>query len=524
MTIGREAGGHFNAAVDLIDHNLTAGRGAKTAYIDSGGSHSYQQLSDNVNRAANALRENGIRPEQRVILCLNDTVDFPICFLGAIKAGIIPVPVNTRLTPKEYDFILEDSRAVALIVSQDLLPAFTSHLEKHPELEAIIISGGAGDGYPALAPLLEEQPTDFAAARTTRDDMCFWLYTSGTTGMPKGTVHLHGNLRATADLYAKDTIGVREEDIMFSAAKLFFAYGLGNGLTFPLSVGATTLLLEGPPTAEAVSNILKTQAPTIFYGVPTLFGMLLASGLLPRSGEHSLRFCTSAGEALPAEILARWQKRLGVAILDGIGSTEMLHIFISNRPGDVRPGSTGKPVTGYSVRLTGDDGLPVAPGEMGALEISGPSSGLMYWNRRKKSLETFQGPWTRAGDKYRMDEDGYYIYCGRTDDMLKVGGIYVSPFEVEAALIEHEAVLEVAVIGMADADNLIKPKAVIVPQQANFDQDALAEELKQFVKDRLAAFKYPRWIEFVDELPKTATGKIQRFKLREPEGKKDPAL
>ncbi|MEX1035740.1 MAG: benzoate-CoA ligase family protein, partial [Sneathiella sp.] len=346
---------------------------------------------------------------------------------------------------------------------------------------------------------------------------CFWLYTSGTTGTPKGTVHLHENLRATAELYARETLGINESDVMFSAAKLFFAYGLGNGLTFPLSVGATAILLEGLPTPEAVCDILTNQSPTIFYGVPTLFGMLLASNLLPTKENHKLRFCTSAGEALPADILARWQKRVGVDILDGIGSTEMLHIFLSNRPCDVRPGSTGKPVKGYDIRLTGEDGVPVPRGEMGALEISGPSSGLMYWNRRAKSLETFQGPWTRAGDKYRQDEDGYYIYCGRTDDMLKVGGIYVSPFEVEAALIEHDAVLEVAVVGKADADNLIKPKAIIVAKEADVNLEELAEELKLFAKERLASFKYPRWIEFVDELPKTATGKIQRFKLRDPE-------
>ncbi|MDF2365905.1 benzoate-CoA ligase family protein, partial [Sneathiella sp.] len=398
----------------------------------------------------------------------------------------------------------------------DLLGFFERHLDKHPALKSIIVSGEGSNGHLNLSDLTNVQSPVFAAAETSPDDMCFWLYTSGTTGMPKGTVHLHGNLRATADLYAKETIGIREDDIMFSAAKLFFAYGLGNGLTFPFSVGATVILLDGPPTPDDVCNIIKNQKPTIFYGVPTLFAMLLASGLLPEQDDHHLRYCTSAGEALPADLLARWQKKVGVDILDGIGSTEMLHIFLSNRPGDVRPGSTGKPVTGYDIRLTGDDGLPVPQGEMGALEISGPSSALMYWNRRSKSIETFHGPWTRAGDKYYQDEDGYFIYCGRTDDMLKVGGIYVSPFEVEAALIEHEAVLEVAVVGMADSDQLIKPRAVIVANQANYDTDALTEELKLFVKERLAPFKYPRWIEFVEELPKTATGKIQRFKLRDP--------
>ncbi|MCC3306579.1 benzoate-CoA ligase family protein [Sneathiella sp. HT1-7] len=514
MSSNAETADVFNAAVDLIDHNLAAGRAQKTAVIDKSGAHSYQALSDSINRFANALKEIGIQQEQRIILCLNDTIDFPVCFLGAIKAGVIPVPINTRFTEKDYQFILNDSRATALIVSSDLLGSFERHLDSHPALKSIIVSGEGPNGYDSLTELINAQSTEFAAAETSRDDMCFWLYTSGTTGMPKGTVHLHGNLRATADLYAKETIGIREDDIMFSAAKLFFAYGLGNGLTFPFSVGATVLLLEGPPTPDTVCDIIENQKPTIFYGVPTLFAMLLASGLLPAKGKHNLRYCTSAGEALPTDLFARWQKQMGIDILDGIGSTEMLHIFLSNRPGDVRPGSTGKPVTGYDIRLTGDDGLPVPQGEMGALEISGPSSALMYWNRRDKSLETFQGPWTRAGDKYYQDEEGYFIYCGRTDDMLKVGGIYVSPFEVEAALIEHESVLEVAVVGKADSDQLIKPRAVIVVNQTDYDSEALAEELKQFVKKRLAAFKYPRWIEFVDELPKTATGKIQRFKLR----------
>ncbi|MCR9213245.1 MAG: benzoate-CoA ligase family protein [Proteobacteria bacterium] len=503
----------YNATVELIDHNIVQGRADKIAVIDTTGSHSYQQLSDGINQFANALSDMGIEREQRIVLCLNDTIDFPVCFLGAIKAGVIPVPINTRLSEKDYDYILEDCRATGLIVSEDLLPLFEGHLASHAALKSVVVSGTSS--HQSLADLLTGQPGSFAAADTQKDDMCFWLYTSGTTGMPKGTVHLHGNLMATARLYAQDTLGIREDDVMFSAAKLFFAYGLGNGLTFPFSVGATVILLEGPPSPEAVCEILAQQKPTIFYGVPTLFGMLLASDILPKQGEHNLRVCTSAGEALPADLLSRWQQHVGVDILDGIGSTEMLHIFLSNRSDDLRPGSTGKPVPGYDIRLTGDDGLPVPQGEMGALEISGPSSALMYWNQRSKSLDTFQGPWTRAGDKYRQDEEGYFIYCGRTDDMMKVGGIYVSPFEVEAALIEHDSVLEVAVVGKADADELIKPKAIIVPSAKAENPDILAEELKSFVKSKLAAYKYPRWIEFVDELPKTATGKIQRFKLRD---------
>jgi benzoate-CoA ligase len=506
---------YFNATVDLIDHNLQSGRGKKTAVIDTNGSHTYQDLSNGINRFANALKELGIAQEQRIVLCLNDTFDLPVAFLGAIKAGVIPVPINTRLTEKDYKYILNDSRATALFVSHDLLSLFEDHVNDHNALKTVIVSGAEPNAENNFSALLDAQSENFSAADTRKDDMCFWLYTSGTTGMPKGTVHLHSNMRATADLYAKQTLGLREEDVVFSAAKLFFAYGLGNGLTFPFSVGATAILLEGAPTPEAVCNILRNQSPTIFYGVPTLFGMLLASEFLPKSGEHQLRICTSAGEALPADLLSRWQKHVGVDILDGIGSTEMLHIFISNKPGDVRPGSTGKPVVGYDIRLTGDDGLVVPQGEMGALEISGPSSGLMYWNQRSKSLETFQGPWTRAGDKYRQDEDGYYIYCGRTDDMMKVGGIYVSPFEVEGALIEHDAVLEVAVVGKADADELIKPKAVIVLKNNNIDLGLMRNELQEYAKSKLASYKYPRWIDFVDELPKTATGKIQRYKLRD---------
>ena len=514
MSIEADEAEFYNAAVDLIDHNLAAGRGQKTAIIDKSGSHSYQELSDNVNRFANALRELGILPEQRIVLCMNDSIDFPVCFLGAIKAGVIPVPINTRLTANDYSFVLEDSRATAVVVSDILLPLFEGHLASHPELNTVIVSGEASGDHHALSSLLASQSKEAIAARTRADDMCFWAYTSGTTGMPKGTVHIHKSLKMTAELYDIGTLGMNENDVVYPAPKLFFSYGLGAGLIFPLAVGATSILLEGTPTAEAVADILINKSPTIFFGVPTLYGMLLASNLLPEGESHNLRFCISAGEALPAEILARWQKLTGLNLLDGIGSTEMLHIFLSNRPDDIRPGSTGKPVKGYDIRLTGDDGLPVAQGEMGALEISGPTSGIMYWNRREKSIETFHGPWTRAGDKYRQDEDGYYIYCGRTDDMLKVGGIYVSPFEVEAALIEHEAVLEVAVVGQADADGLIKPKAIIVPKNFDMDLDSLADELKVFVKERLASFKYPRWIEFVDELPKTATGKIQRFKLR----------
>jgi benzoate-CoA ligase len=319
----------------------------------------------------------------------------------------------------------------------------------------------------------------------------------------------------TAELYAQPVLGIREDDVVYSAAKLFFAYGLGNGLSFPFSVGATAVLLSGRPTPDAVWGLLKKERPTIFYGVPTLFGILLADENKPGKGELALRICTSAGEALPAELGKRWKEHTGVDILDGIGSTEMLHIFISNQPGDIRYGTTGKPVPGYEVRLIGDDGQEVPQGEMGELQIKGPSSAIMYWNQREKSRDTFQGWWTRSGDKYLQDDDGYYVYCGRTDDMLKVGGIYVSPFEVEGALITHEAVLEAAVVGFEDEEGLTKPKAFVVLKASFTSGDSLAEDLKSHVRERLAPFKYPRWVEFVEELPKTATGKIQRFKLRD---------
>jgi benzoate-CoA ligase len=355
----------------------------------------------------------------------------------------------------------------------------------------------------------------FEPAPTTCDDFCFWLYSSGSTGTPKGTVHLHSHLIQTAELYGKAILGIREDDLVFSAAKLFFAYGLGNGLTFPLSVGATTILMGERPTPQAVFQRLREHKPTIFYGVPTLYGALLASPeMLVRAEVPRLRVCASAGEALPADIGKRWTELLGVEILDGIGSTEMLHIFLSNRAGEVRYGTTGKPVPGYEVRLVGEDGSVVSRGEIGELQIKGPSAAALYWNNREKSRHTFMGEWTRSGDKYIEIEDGYYQYCGRSDDMLKVSGIYVSPFEVEGALMTHPDILEAAVVAHADTDQLIKPKAYVVLKPGVAPSEELKQALKVHVKEKLAPYKYPRWIEFVAELPKTATGKIQRFKLR----------
>jgi benzoate-CoA ligase len=519
----------YNAAHDLIERNLAAGRGSKLAYIDDSGSYTYLQLAERVNRAANALVSLGLGMETRIMLAHLDTIDFPAVFLGAIKAGVIPIAANTLLTTDDYHFMLEDSRARVLVVSQALLPTFEPILDKLPYLEHVIISDGAEAGdivhgkskvkRSHLQTLLKCARARFDPAPTTCDDVCFWLYSSGSTGAPKGTVHLQSSLIQTAELYAKPVLGIREDDVVFSAAKLFFAYGLGNGLTFPLSVGATTVLMAGRPTPDAVFQKLKEYQPTIFYGVPTLFGAMLASPDLPSPGDVSLRVCTSAGEALPADLGRRWTEHFGTEILDGIGSTEMLHIFMSNRPGEVRYGTTGKPVPGYRVRLVDENGNDVADGELGELQISGPSSASQYWNKRAKSLETFVGEWTRAGDKYSVDTDGYFTYGGRSDDMLKVSGMYVSPFEVEAAMMTHADVLEAAVVGDVDDNGLVKPRAFVVTRPGVSKSEQLADALKQHVKNKLAPYKYPRWIEFADELPKTATGKIQRFKLRKHGGK-----
>jgi benzoate-CoA ligase len=503
--------GSYNAADDLIGRNLDAGRGGKTAFIDAAGRHSYAEVAAKAARFANTLERLGIRREARVVLVMLDSVDLVACFLGAIKAGAVPVPLNTRLAARDYAYILADSRASALVVSGPLVDTV---LGEAAVPGVVLVDGADAKGHVLLSDATKDAPDTHETAPTTADDMCFWLYTSGTTGAPKGAVHLHSHLLATADLYAIPTLGISENDIVYSAAKIFFAYGLGNSLTFPMAVGATTVLLAGPPDPVAVGDILRREKPTLFFGVPTLYAMLLAGDTLPGAGEHALRLCVSAGEPLPVDLLRRWRERIGVDILDGIGTTEMLHIFVSNRIGEVTPGATGRAVPGYEVRLINEEGGICSPGEMGVLEISGPTSALMYWNQREKTKDTFRGPWTRTGDNFVMDEKGVLTYGGRNDDMLKVGGIYVSPFEVEGALIKHDAVMEAAVVGHPDRDELIKPKAFVVLKDPGAASPELEQTLKEFVRADLASYKYPRWIEFVGDLPKTATGKIQRFKLR----------
>jgi benzoate-CoA ligase len=434
-------------------------------------------------------------------------------------AGLVPVAVNTLLTPDDYAFMLEHSRAQAVLVSGALLPALTAAIIKSDhEVSKVIVSKPAAPLHPAeveLEAFLQTQPPLTKAAPTNADDPGFWLYSSGSTGRPKGTVHSHANPYWTSMLYGKEMLKLTEHDVCFSAAKLFFAYGLGNGLTFPMTVGACAILMAERPTPDAtfkrMTGGVGGSKPTVFFGAPTGFAGMLAHPNLPKRSDVAMRLVSSAGEALPAELGERFSAHFGVHIVDGIGSTEMLHIFLSNKPEDVRYGTTGWPVPGYEIELRGDDGNAVPDGEPGDLYIKGPSAALMYWGNREKSRETFQGGWTKSGDKYVRNTDGTYTYGGRSDDMLKVSGIYVSPFEVEATLIQHAGVLEAAVVGVVDAEGLTKTKAFVVRKDGSSVSE---DELKAFVKDKLTPYKYPRVIEFVHELPKTATGKIQRFKLR----------
>jgi benzoate-CoA ligase len=511
----------YNFAADILKRNLDAGRARKIALIDHSGRYSYGELAERVQRFAHALVTLGLRQEERILICLSDTIDWPTAFLGAIKAGVVPVPVNTLLTEDDYAFMLADSRARLLVVSEELYPRFAKAMAASNDLAHVLVSGDNAHAHLRFADALTAAKTDAMTATTTRDDMCFWLYTSGSTGKPKGAVHTHADLKLTDDLYAGPILGITENDVCYSVAKLFFAYGLGNALTFPMSAGATTVLLPARPTPDLVADLLKKQAVTIFYAVPTFYAAFLASPAAPARADVKLRRCVSAGEALPQDVGRRWSERYGVDILDGIGSTEMLHIFLTNRPGDVKYGTSGKPIAGYDLRLVDDDGeIVTTRGEMGELQVRGPTNAMMYWNNREQSRTTFLGEWTRSGDKYIEDENGYFVYCGRRDDMLKVSGMYVSPFEVEGALQSHPDVLEAAVVGWPDDEKLIKPKAFVVLKSADKASADFARVLQDHCRKSLAMYKYPRWIEFRTELPKTATGKIQRFKLRaEAEGK-----
>ncbi len=503
----------YNFAEDILTRNLIAGRTGKAAYIDSRGTWTFGQLAERVARFATLLRGWDIAREQRILICLADTIDWPTAFLGAIKAGVVPVPVNTLMSEADFRFMLEDSRAKLLVVSEEVHARFANLIGSCPDLEHILVSGAREHGHTLFERALESAAADDITAPTTKDDICFWLYTSNSTGRPKAVVHAHGAPRLTHDLYAAPVLGLSESDVVFSVAKLFFAYGLGNALTFPLSVGATTVLTPDRPTPGGVAALLRQYGVTIFFAVPTFYAAFLAADPV-EARELKLRRCVSAGEELPADVGRRWAERFGVDILDGIGTTEMLHIFMSNRVGEVRYGTTGKPLPGYDIRIVDDADGAVTPGEVGNLQVRGPTAAIMYWNDREQSRSTFLGEWTRLGDRYLQDKDGYYVYRGRRDDMLKVGGIYVAPSEVEETLMAHPDVREAAVVGWPDEDHLIKAKAVVVLKPSAKPSEATARALREHCRRRLAAYKYPRWIEFRTELPKASTGQIERVKLR----------
>jgi benzoate-CoA ligase len=530
----------FNVATLMVDRNVAEGRGDRTAICYQDQEITYRRVLEMTNRAGNALRGLDVRIEDRVLLLLLDCPEFVYSFFGAIKTGAVPIPTNTLLKPADYEYMLNDSRAVVAIVSEALLPSLQAiPRERLRYLRHVVVVGtGSGPGAGGRGPgegsgiagqgsggagywfsdLVEQASPELEAEPTSKDDAAFWLYSSGTTGFPKGCVHLHHDMVYCAEYYARGVLEIGPSDRTFSVAKLFFAYGLGNGLYFPFYVGASTVLWPGPPTAQNVFDVIQKSRPTLFYSVPTNYAMLLA-----QEGDYdlgSVRLAVSAGEALPGPIYQRFLDRFGVKILDGIGSTEVLHIFISNRADDLRPGSSGRLVPGYEALLADESGHAVPQGEIGNLLIKGDSTCAYYWNKHETTKDTIQGHWIRTGDKYWQDADGYYWYAGRADDMLKVGGIWVSPVEVENTLVEHAAVLEAAVVAKTDNDGLVKPLAYVVLQSGHAPSESLAEELKTFVRGKIAEYKRPRWIEFVESLPKTATGKTQRFKLRQLEAEK----
>ncbi len=513
----------FNVADYYILPNLKPERAERPYMLCGDDVLTFRQLHEGSNQVGNALKKLGVEPEQRVMLLMLESLSFPICFWGALRIGAVAVPVNTLLTPNDYLYFLNDSRAKVLIVDAQLWPQIEPIAGELRHQRHIVIANGVVEGKPSLDELIAEESKELEVEMMTPDEQAFWLYTSGSTGPPKAAVHLHHDMVYCTELFAEPVLGLREDDLGFSAAKFFFAYGLGNSLYFPLVAGGSAVIQPGRPTPELIFETLARYRPTIFYGVPTLFNGMLnlyeawlagkdAPEELPRL-DH-LRFAVSAGESLPPEVYQRWKKHFGCEILDGIGSTEMLHIFVSNRVGDVRPGSTGKVVPGYEARLVDEHGADVPDGEVGALLVKGDSAAPFYWNKHEKSKATMLGEWMVTGDQFHRDGDGFYWYHGRNDDMMKVSGSWVSPIEVENALLSHEAVAECAVVGQADEAGLTKAKAFVVLREGRSGSEALGEELSRHVAEKIAGFKVPQWVEFAADLPKTATGKIRRFELR----------
>ncbi|BCU80588.1 acetyl-CoA synthetase [Polycladomyces abyssicola] len=508
----------YNAATRFIDENVEQGRGDKTAIYFEDRQVSYKELQEMTNKTGNGLKSLGVDLENRILLLCHDSPEFIASFFGAIKIGAVPVPVNTMLHPTDYEYFLNNSRSKVCIAHEDLWEKIKHLRKRFHYLQHVVVIGDTVDKREVIpySRWMEEESGLLESAHTVKDDTAFWLFSSGSTGSPKGIIHLQHDMEYALDHYAKQVLNMSEEDITFSASKLFFAYGLGNGAYFPLGCGASTVLMRERPIPENVFHTIERYRPTIFFGVPTLYGAMInwAQQTRKQYDLSSIRICVSAGEPLPSVIYEKWKKMFGVDILDGIGSTEATHIFISNRIGDIKVGSSGKLVPGYEAKITDEQGQELPPNEVGDLLIKGDSIAHCYWNLHDENKRRFIGEWFHTGDKYYRDEEGYFWYCGRSDDMMKVGGIWVSPVEIEGVLLQHEAVIEAAVIGITDKENLVRTKAYVVLKEGFESSEAMKEELKEFVKQKLASYKCPKELEFIDELPKTANGKIQRFKLR----------
>ncbi len=506
----------FNAANFLLDRHIKEGRGDKVAIVCQGQKVTYEQVFLEVNRLGNGFRSLGVEMENRVLLLSPDLPELICSILAAMKIGAVPVVTNTMLPAADIAYILNDCRAKVAVVHHSLLPLVEQVQGRLEYLKHLIVIGDCKKGQISYQKLVEDSSEELKPALTSKDDSAVWQYSSGTTGTPKGIVHMHKSIFYHFHSHAQGILNITPDDKVFSIAKLFFGYGQGNGLYWPFGAGATTILLPDRPEPENVAELVTRERPTVYCGVPTSYNAILQlPNLKERYDFSSIRICTSAGEALPAAIYQKWLETFGVEIIDGIGSTECFHVFISNRPGQVVSGSTGQPIPGFEAKLVDDQGQEVPPGEIGTLLVKGGSVSAGYWNKHEMTQRTFLGEWVRTGDKFYKDENGYYWFAGRMDDMIKAGGIWVSPIEVEGILVSHPAVLECGVIGAEDKDGLLKPKAFVVLKEGNNPSDELTKELQKYVKQNAAPFKYPRWVEYADELPKTPTGKLQRFKLRE---------
>ena len=503
----------FNMADYFLDHNLREGRAGKIAVYYKNSTYTYAQVQEMSHRAANVLRELGVEMEDRVLIALPDSIEFVVTWFAVLKLGAVITMVNTILPPADYDYYLNYTRAKVAVVHESIVPRFEQ--VNSPHLNAMLVVGKDTVKDPSFDRMLAHSSAQFKNADTHRDDVAAWLFTSGTTGKPKGAVHFHHDFPFNTENYAKQVLGINQSDITLSVPKLFFGYATGTNLMFPFAAGASTALFEERSTPETMFEMVRRYRPTILTTVPTMINAMLDCDAEKRADLSCLRMALSAGEALPPELYYRWKNAFGVEILDGIGSAELFHIYISNRMGDVKPGSLGKLVPGYETKIIGPDGQEMPRGEIGTLWVKGDSAAVYYWQAHEKSKEVLRGDWVVSGDLFRQDEEGYFWYAGRADDMLKVGGVFVSPLEIENCLLQHEAVLEVCVVGHPDEDGLIKPKAFVVLQGRYEACEKTAQELKEFVKTRLAPFKYPRLVSFMDELPKNDRGKIERKKLRE---------